>query len=102
MPPMGKCPDTVIHGVRSFAPHLIGQGSGHLLNTASSGGLAALPDRTPYTGMMHTVVGLTETPDAELRRPARKVGATVLCPGLVAPPGPELADARCRRASTRR
>jgi hypothetical protein len=52
--------------------------------------------------MMHTVVGLTETPDAELRRPARKVGATVLCPGLVAPPGPELADARCRRASTRR
>jgi NAD(P)-dependent dehydrogenase (short-subunit alcohol dehydrogenase family) len=76
----------VIHGVRSFAPHLIDQGSGHILNTASSGGLAPLPGRTPYTGTMHAVVGLTETLDAELRRAARKVGATVLCPGLVDTP----------------
>jgi NAD(P)-dependent dehydrogenase (short-subunit alcohol dehydrogenase family) len=76
----------VIHGVRSFAPHLVAQGSGHILNTASSGGLAPLPDRTPYTGTMHAVVGLTETLDVELRRTAPHVGATVLCPGLVDTP----------------
>ncbi|MEU6354580.1 SDR family NAD(P)-dependent oxidoreductase [Streptomyces sp. NPDC047072] len=76
----------VIHGVRSFVPHLIAQGSGHVLNTASSGGLAPLPDRTPYTGTMHAVVGLTETLDAELRHVAPQLGATVLCPGLVDTP----------------
>jgi NAD(P)-dependent dehydrogenase (short-subunit alcohol dehydrogenase family) len=76
----------VIHGVRSFAPHLVEQGHGHILNTASSGGLAPLPDRTPYTGTMHAVVGLTETLDLELRAAAPRVGATVLCPGLVDTP----------------
>lgn len=76
----------VVHGVRSFAPHLISQGTGHILNTASSGGLAPLPERTPYGGTMHAVVGMTETLDAELRAAAPLVGATVLCPGLVDTP----------------
>jgi NAD(P)-dependent dehydrogenase (short-subunit alcohol dehydrogenase family) len=73
----------VIHGVEAFAPLLITQGSGHILNTASSGGLAPLPGRTPYTTTMHAVVGLTETLDAELKQAAPALGATVLCPGLV-------------------
>jgi NAD(P)-dependent dehydrogenase (short-subunit alcohol dehydrogenase family) len=76
----------VIHGVRSFAPLLVAQGSGHILNTASSGGLAPLPDRTPYTATMHAVVGLTETLDLELKRVSPRLGATVLCPGLVDTP----------------
>ncbi len=38
----------VIHGVKAFAPLLIARGAGHILNTASSGGLTSLPDRTPY------------------------------------------------------
>ncbi|WP_216893036.1 SDR family NAD(P)-dependent oxidoreductase [Nocardia alni] len=73
----------VIHGVKAFAPLLIARGSGHILNTASSGGLAPLPGRTPYTGTMHAVVGLTETLDAELKQVSAELGATVLCPGLV-------------------
>lgn len=73
----------VIHGVRAFAPLLVERGSGHILNTASSGGLAPLPGRTPYTGTMHAVVGLTETLDLELKRVSPDLGATVLCPGLV-------------------
>ncbi|MEW9871622.1 SDR family NAD(P)-dependent oxidoreductase [Arthrobacter sp. HS15c] len=73
----------VIHGVQAFAPILIKQGTGHFLNTASSGGLAPLPNRTPYTATMHAVVGLTETLDIELRAAAPALGATVLCPGLV-------------------
>jgi NAD(P)-dependent dehydrogenase (short-subunit alcohol dehydrogenase family) len=76
----------VVHGVRSFVPHLLSQGRGHILNTASSGGLAPLSDRTPYSGTMHAVVGMTETLDIELRSTGRGVGATVLCPGLVDTP----------------
>jgi NAD(P)-dependent dehydrogenase (short-subunit alcohol dehydrogenase family) len=76
----------VVNGVRAFAPHLIAQGRGHILNTASSGGLAPLPTRSPYTATMHAVVGLTETLNLELRQAAPGVGATVLCPGLVDTP----------------
>ena len=76
----------VVNGVRAFAPHLIEQGRGHVLNTASSGGLAPLPGRSPYTATMHAVVGLTETLNLELRQAAPAVGATVLCPGLVDTP----------------
>jgi NAD(P)-dependent dehydrogenase (short-subunit alcohol dehydrogenase family) len=76
----------VVHGVRAFAPHFLRQASGHFLNTASSGGLAPLPGRTPYAGTMHAVVGLTETLDEELRAANANLGATVLCPGLVDTP----------------
>lgn len=76
----------VIHGVQVFAPIMIKQGTGHFLNTASSGGLAPLPNRTPYTATMHAVVGLTETLDIELKAAAPALGATVLCPGLVDTP----------------
>jgi NAD(P)-dependent dehydrogenase (short-subunit alcohol dehydrogenase family) len=73
----------VVHGVRAFAPLLVAQGSGHILNTASAGGLMALPMLSPYNAVMHAVVGLTETLDAELRSQSPDLGATVLCPGLV-------------------
>jgi NAD(P)-dependent dehydrogenase (short-subunit alcohol dehydrogenase family) len=76
----------VVHGVAAFAPTMLRQGYGHFLNTASSGGLAPLPDRTPYSGTMHAVVGLTETLDLELKRESPALGATVLCPGLVDTP----------------
>jgi NAD(P)-dependent dehydrogenase (short-subunit alcohol dehydrogenase family) len=73
----------VVHGVRAFAPLLVAQGSGHVLNTASAGGLMALPMLSPYNAVMHAVVGLTETLHAELRMQSPELGATVLCPGLV-------------------
>ncbi|KRE65502.1 MULTISPECIES: SDR family NAD(P)-dependent oxidoreductase [Micrococcaceae] len=76
----------VVNGISAFAPHLIQQGRGHVLNTASSGGLAPLPGRSPYTATMHAVVGLTETLDLELKQAAPDLGATVLCPGLVDTP----------------
>jgi NAD(P)-dependent dehydrogenase (short-subunit alcohol dehydrogenase family) len=76
----------VVHGVRAFAPLLVTQGSGHFLNTASAGGLMALPMLSPYNAVMHAVVGLTETLHAELRLQSADLGATVLCPGLVDTP----------------
>jgi NAD(P)-dependent dehydrogenase (short-subunit alcohol dehydrogenase family) len=74
----------IVHGVRAFAPLLIAQGTGHVLNTASTGGLIPLPSMTPYNATMHAVVGLTETLNLELRSQSADLGATVLCPGLVA------------------
>ncbi|GAA4667247.1 SDR family NAD(P)-dependent oxidoreductase [Gordonia humi] len=74
----------VVHGVRSFAPLLVAAGRGHILNTASAGGLIVLPGMTPYNATMHAVVGLTETLDVELRKAAPGLGSTVLCPGRVA------------------
>jgi NAD(P)-dependent dehydrogenase (short-subunit alcohol dehydrogenase family) len=73
----------VIHGIRSFVPHLIRNGSGHVVNTASVGGLTALPMLAPYNAAKHAVVGLSETLLAELRQADAGVGVTVLCPGLV-------------------
>jgi len=72
----------VVNGIRTFAPLLIAQGSGHFLNTASAGGLMALPHLAPYNATMHAVVGLTETLNIELRSVSKLLGATVLCPGL--------------------
>lgn len=76
----------VVHGVRTFAPLLIAQGSGHFLNTASVGGLIGLPNLGPYNATMHAVVGLTETLNAELKAVSEHLGATVLCPGMVNTP----------------
>lgn len=75
-----------IHCVRAFVPAMVERGRGHVLHTASSGGLAPLPGRSPYSASMHAVVGLTETLDAELRAVSSDLGATVLCPGLVDTP----------------
>ena len=62
----------VVHGVRTFAPLLIAQGSGHFLNTASGGRADAAADTVaPYNATMHAVVGLTETLNLELRRNQR-------------------------------
>jgi len=76
----------VVHGIRTFAPLLIAQGSGHILNTASVGGLIPLPSLGPYNATMHAVIGLTETLNAELSAVSEHLGATVLCPGLVDTP----------------
>src|SRR6478736_1832808 len=74
----------VVHGIRAFAPIFLAQGHGHFLNTASAGGLMALPMLSPYNAVMHAVVGLTETLHLELASQSPDLGATVLCPGLVA------------------
>jgi NAD(P)-dependent dehydrogenase (short-subunit alcohol dehydrogenase family) len=73
----------VVHGVHAFVPHLVARGSGHVLNTASVGGLIRLPTLAPYGAAKHAVVALTETLREELRLFAPGVGATVLCPGYV-------------------
>jgi NAD(P)-dependent dehydrogenase (short-subunit alcohol dehydrogenase family) len=73
----------VIHGMRSFVPHLIAQGSGHVVNTASMAGIAVIPSLGPYSAAKFGVVGLSEMLAVELVDVAPAVGVTVVCPGMI-------------------
>ncbi len=73
----------VIHGVRVFAPHLIEQDEGHIVNTASMAGLVSVAGAGPYNVSKHGAVTLSETLYSELRDAGSNVGVSVLCPGLV-------------------
>jgi NAD(P)-dependent dehydrogenase (short-subunit alcohol dehydrogenase family) len=71
----------VIHGVKTFLPLLLDQGEGHIVNTASVGGLIAGPPEGPYCTTKFAIVGLSESLLLEVAD--RGVGVSVLCPGLV-------------------
>jgi len=71
----------VVHGIQAFAPRLVAQGEGHIVNTASSGGLLTVPGFGAYVATKHAVVGLSETLYQELQ--GTGVGVSVLCPGLI-------------------
>jgi NAD(P)-dependent dehydrogenase (short-subunit alcohol dehydrogenase family) len=73
----------VIHGVRSFAPRLIAQGEGHIVNTASVAGIINPPGTAAYNVTKHAVVALSETLYHDLRERNSRVGVSVLCPAYV-------------------
>jgi NAD(P)-dependent dehydrogenase (short-subunit alcohol dehydrogenase family) len=73
----------VIHGVRAFAPHLIAQDEGHIVNTASVAGLIAPPGSGAYNVTKHAVVALSESLQHDLRERNSRVGVSVLCPAYV-------------------
>jgi NAD(P)-dependent dehydrogenase (short-subunit alcohol dehydrogenase family) len=74
----------VINGISAFVPHLVHQGSGHVVNTASMAGISVAPYQGPYTASKHAVVALSEALALELAEAAPGVGVTVVCPGLIA------------------
>jgi len=72
----------VVYGVRTFLPLLLGQGEGHIVNTASMAGL--VPGTAPsYDASKHAVVAMSEDLYVTLRQMAAPVGVSVLCPGWV-------------------
>ncbi len=74
----------VIHGVHTFAPLLIAQGEGHIVNTASMAGLTSPPMMASYNVSKHAVVALSETLFSDLQVTGNSgVGVSVLCPGWV-------------------
>jgi len=73
----------VIHGVRAFAPLLIAQDDGHIVNTASVAGLISPPGSAVYNVSKHAVVALSETLHHDLREWNSRVGVSVLCPAYV-------------------
>jgi NAD(P)-dependent dehydrogenase (short-subunit alcohol dehydrogenase family) len=74
----------VVHGVVAAYPQMIRQGGGHLVNTASMGGLMAAGLLTSYVATKHAVVGLSLALRSEAA--ARGVGVTVVCPAAVETP----------------
>ena len=74
----------VIHGVRTFVPIMMEQGSeGHIVNTASMAGLVSGPFMSIYDVTKHGVVTLSESLHYELMMQAAQVKVSVLCPGFV-------------------
>ncbi|MDV8070687.1 SDR family NAD(P)-dependent oxidoreductase [Rhodococcus sp. IEGM 1366] len=71
-----------INGVRSFLPRMLASGQpGHIVNTASMGGLMSGPLVGPYSVAKHGVVGLSKGLRAELHD--TNINVSVLCPGEV-------------------
>jgi NAD(P)-dependent dehydrogenase (short-subunit alcohol dehydrogenase family) len=74
----------VIHGLRSFVPHMLAHGEeGHIVNTASVAGLISPPGMGIYCVSKHAVVTLTECLHHDLAAKSPLVGASVLCPAYV-------------------
>ncbi len=74
----------VVHGIYAAYPKMIAQGHGHIVNTASAGGLMAAGLITSYVATKHAVVGLSLALRTEAA--AKGVGVTVICPGAVNTP----------------
>ncbi|HEY6005285.1 MAG TPA: SDR family NAD(P)-dependent oxidoreductase [Anaeromyxobacter sp.] len=71
----------VIHGIRSFVPRMLRQGSeGHVVNTASASGLLSVPGQSVYCVSKHAVVTLSECLHHDLRAANAAIGVSVLCP----------------------
>jgi NAD(P)-dependent dehydrogenase (short-subunit alcohol dehydrogenase family) len=74
----------VVHGVHAAYPLMVRQGSGHIVNTASMGGLMAAGLLTSYVMTKHAVVGLSLALRSEAA--AHGVGVTAICPSAVDTP----------------
>lgn len=70
-----------LYGALAAYPHMVRQGHGHIVNTASLAGLTPLPVSSPYSTSKHAIVGLSLT----LRLEAEDLGVrvSVVCPGWV-------------------
>jgi NAD(P)-dependent dehydrogenase (short-subunit alcohol dehydrogenase family) len=71
-----------VRGLRAFLPAMLARGAGHVVNTASIGGLiGGRWHSAGYSASKFAVVGLSETLAAWLR--PKGIGVSVLCPGGV-------------------
>ncbi|MGA8255438.1 MAG: SDR family NAD(P)-dependent oxidoreductase, partial [Nocardioides sp.] len=74
----------VVHGVAAAYPLMVAQRSGHIINTASMGGLVAAGLITSYVTSKHAVVGLSLALRTEAA--AYGVGVLAVCPAAVETP----------------
>ncbi len=74
----------IVHGLRSFVPRMLEQGSaGHIVTTASVAGLISGSGSAVYSASKHAAVRVTEALYASLKEQGAPIGVTLLCPGLV-------------------
>jgi NAD(P)-dependent dehydrogenase (short-subunit alcohol dehydrogenase family) len=72
----------VVHGCQLFAPLLVAQGEGHILNTGSLGSFLPSAELSIYTTSKAAVASFTEGLREHLA--PKGIGVTLLCPGPVA------------------
>ena len=86
----------VVHGCRSFVPHMIERRSGQIVNVSSGAGFVASPLMFAYSASKFAVFGLSEGLRMELR--PHGIGVTTVCPGFINTPIIKTSvDARRRR-----
>jgi NAD(P)-dependent dehydrogenase (short-subunit alcohol dehydrogenase family) len=72
----------VLHGVKSFLPHIRAHGEGgHIVNTASMAGMNGGLGFSAYVASKFAVVGMSEGLSARLK--PHGIGVSVLCPSFV-------------------
>jgi NAD(P)-dependent dehydrogenase (short-subunit alcohol dehydrogenase family) len=72
----------VLHGVRTFLPHVRAHGEGgHIVNTSSMAGLNSGLGLSPYSASKFAVVNMSEGLSKQVA--PLGIGVTVLCPGFV-------------------
>jgi NAD(P)-dependent dehydrogenase (short-subunit alcohol dehydrogenase family) len=72
----------VLHGVRTFLPHIRAHGEGgHIVNTASMAGMNSGLGLSPYSASKFAVVNISEGLAKQIA--PLGIGVTVLCPGFV-------------------
>jgi NAD(P)-dependent dehydrogenase (short-subunit alcohol dehydrogenase family) len=72
----------VLHGIRSFLPHIRAHGEGgHIVNTASMAGMINGMGLSPYAASKFAVVAMSEGLAAQLK--PLGIGVSVLCPSYV-------------------
>jgi NAD(P)-dependent dehydrogenase (short-subunit alcohol dehydrogenase family) len=74
----------VVNGIQAAYPVMIGQGYGHIVNTASMAGLMPSPGTVSYAATKHAVVGLSTS--LRIEAAAYGVRVSVLCPGVIDTP----------------
>ncbi len=74
----------VINGVQAAYKIMIGQGFGHIVNTASMAGLMVSPGAVAYAATKYAVVGLSISLRAEAANTGIRV--SVVCPGVIRTP----------------
>ena len=74
----------VVNGISAFVPRMLeSEQPGHVVNTASIGGLVAGLALPAYSVSKHAVVALSECLYNDLTRERADIGVSVLCPGWI-------------------
>ncbi len=71
----------VVNGTKSFLPHLIASGDGHVVNISSVFGLFAVPGQAAYNAAKFAVRGFTEALRQEMTLAGQPVKVTCVHPG---------------------
>lgn len=74
----------ILHGIRSFVPRMLAQGTeGHIVNTVSAAGLLGTPYAGPYSISKFAALAATESLASDLEAIGAAIKVTALCPGIV-------------------